>query len=70
MAHGKSNEKDQLWFLIMGLSYGQDAVLKKQKMVHKLLNKYFGGFFCKMNLGQFKERFADLLASSRKDLRT
>ncbi len=44
----------------MRLSYGEDAVLKKSKTMHRLLNTYFDSLFRNINLNQFNSRFEEL----------
>ncbi|GAY66716.1 hypothetical protein CUMW_251010, partial [Citrus unshiu] len=75
VSHGDGNDKDELWFqvgdhlirlsigewcLVTGLCCGEKVFLTKHKTKHRLLNKYFGGMNCDINLGQFEEIFMNL----------
>ena len=75
VSHGVGNDKDELWFqvgdhfirlsieewcLVTRLYYGEDVVLTKHKIMHRLLKKYFVGKFREINLDQFEQRFMNL----------
>lgn len=75
VAHGKCNNNDPLWFeigkhlihLLIGeccpvniLFYSEVALLKNQKIVRRLLNKYFDSRLHNINFIEFDSRFEDL----------
>lgn len=75
VAHGKCNNNYLLWFeigkhlihlsigewfLVNKLFYSDVALLKNQKIVRRLLNKYFDNGLHNMNFVEFDSRFEDL----------